>query len=325
MDNLILTPIETAALLERRDRYLILTHRRPDGDTAGSAAALCNMLRGIGKTAYVAPNEDATPRYLSYIQALYPPAEFAPQVVVAVDIASESLLCPSMETWKGKISICIDHHPSNTLYAEANLVDSAACATGEIIWQLARACGFAPTPAFMEAVYLAVVTDTGGFRYPGTTALSHRIAAACFDGGVDFDQIHREFLFKRTKRRGAVEALVMNSLVFSTDEAVGGAFVCRADIDRIGADDDDLDNLVNIITGIEGVQCAILATENAAGRGCKLSVRTRAPLDASSLCGRFGGGGHARAAGCNLAEPPQKARDTLMAAAVGELRRLSHV
>ena len=308
---------EMAAALMGCDRFLILTHRRPDGDTVGSAAALCRILRAAGKAAFVAPNADATPRLNAFLEGLLLPEGEGFDTLVAVDIADESLLTPAMAGFKGAIHFCIDHHPSNKFFAAQTHMRAGAAAVGEIIFELAEALGIAPDVEALSAIYLALLTDTGCFLYSNTTALSHSIAAACMAGGVDFHRLNTEFIRKKTKARFEIERALMENLIFDAAGAVAGAALTRADIKEAGATLDDLDNLASLIIALEGVSCAILATEDSGGTTCKISVRTRAPMDGSALCARFGGGGHARAAGCTLeGGDPQAARARLMAAAV---------
>ena len=307
---------EMAAALMGCDRFLILTHRRPDGDTVGSAAALCRILRTAGKTAFVAPNEDATPRLSAFFEGLLLPEGETFDTLIAVDIADESLLTPSMEGYKGRIDFCIDHHPSNKLFAARTHMRAGAAATGEIIFELAEALAIPLDLETLTAIYLALLTDTGSFLYSNTTALSHRIAAVCMENGVPFHSLNTEFVRKKTKARFEIERALMDSLIFDASGTVAGAALTRADIRGAGATLDDLDNLASLIIALEGVTCAILATEDRGGETCKISVRTRAPMDGSALCARFGGGGHARAAGCTLpGGDPVAARARLMEAA----------
>jgi phosphoesterase RecJ-like protein len=310
--------------LGERDHFLILTHRRPDGDTIGSAAALAHILRGLGKRAWVAPNEDLTPRYAAFVAAFYPPPEAVFDTIIAVDIADEGLFCGSMEGYKGRVELCIDHHPSNRLYAGQTWLEPKASATGEMIFSLAEALGARLTVPMLTAVYLALLTDTGCFLYSNTTPLAHRIAAQCIEAGVDYHGLNTEFYRKKTRARFLVERAMFASLRFSRDGTVAGATLTRADIDSAGATEDDLDNLASQIIALEGVACAVLATELKSGES-KISVRTAAPLDASALCAPFGGGGHARAGGCTLDAGPPLALARVTAGAEAAWDETSHV
>lgn len=313
-----ITLAQLAQELVQRDGFLIITHRRPDGDTIGSAAALCRLLRQLGKRAFVHPNEDASARYGEYIFDLYPQAGDTYDTLVAVDIADESLFLPSCRGFAGRVDICIDHHPSNKLYAGLSHVRASACAVGEIIWQLAGALGLAPGQEALKAIYLAISTDTGCFLFSSTTPLAHEIAARCIEAGVDFHGINTEFFRKKSKGRFEIERALTDGLRLGPGGLVAGACLTLEMIDTAGATEDDMDNLASLIINMEGVQCAVLVTQLRAG-GCKASVRTAAPLDASGLCARFGGGGHARAAGCSFDGDPHDALSRLMQAAQAQL------
>ncbi len=304
-------PHELVLALLRGDSFLILTHRKPDGDTIGSAAALCALLREQGKTAFVAHNEEITPKLSRFVEDMLPPDGFMPGCVVAVDIADEQLYCPSMEQYKGKTDICIDHHPSNKEYAKLTFVAPRAAATGEVIWLLCDIMNQAPTEAICEAIYLAVATDTGCFRYSNTTSLSHEIAGACIEAGIDFMPINREFFEKKSRGRLAIERHIYENLKLSDDGKIAGCYLSRKAIEGAAADDDDLDNLSSLLMQIEGVSCGIFLTQTKDLSALKASVRTQRPVDAGAICANFGGGGHPRAAGCTLDLSPEQAHEAI--------------
>jgi len=124
---------KAAALLRQHNNILILTHRRPDGDTAGCAAGLCAMLRQIGKTAYVLYNPDITASNRGYLEPYWAPAGYAPEFVVSVDIASRSLFFPAAEEYFDRIGLAVDHHPSFEGFGAAQCVDASCAACGEIV------------------------------------------------------------------------------------------------------------------------------------------------------------------------------------------------
>lgn len=290
---------EAAAFLNARNDFLILTHKRPDGDTVGSGAALCRLLRGLGKEAWFHPNEDLSPKYAFLSQGLLAPASFYPQTVVAVDVATEELLPASAQPYAGAIDLCIDHHGSNTGYARQTVVDPSRSAVGELIWELGEELHFSPTLAFCQGVYTAIATDTGCFRYPNTTPRCHTIAAACMENGLDCGPINKVFFETKTRARFQVEQYLFSHLQFSAGGKLAAALFPQEAIEEMGATADDLDNLASLPRQIEGVSCSITLTQLGAEL-FKASVRSDEQVDASALCAQFGGGGHARAAGCTL-------------------------
>lgn len=308
-----------AEFLRQRDDLLLLTHRRPDGDTVGSAGALCLGLRALGKTAYLAKNEDMTPKLVGFVAGLEAPADFVPGTVVAVDIADESLFCTSMAQYKGKVDLCIDHHPSNKGYAADLYLEPAAAATGELICTLLRALQVDISVDMWERIYLAVATDTGCFKFGNTTPYAHAIAADCIAAGVKFHPINRAFFQLKSRARMEVEKALFAGLRFSADGRMAATAITRDFIEGVGANNDDMDNLSTLTMELEGVVCGIVLTENVARGSFKASVRTQAPFDASRICANFGGGGHARAAGATLEGTADSVVQAMMQAAEKEL------
>ena len=127
---------ECAKLLRERDHILLITHRDPDGDTCGSAAALCSALRRLGKTAYLFRNPGYTRRVLPYIEPYLAPEDFCPQCLVSVDVAAERMLPPGFE---GEVLLCVDHHGSNTHFGKNELVRGEKSSCGEIVLELIKA------------------------------------------------------------------------------------------------------------------------------------------------------------------------------------------
>ena len=150
-----------AQWLRERDNFLLLTHVRPDGDTLGSAAALCQALNALGKTAYVLKNPGDLTRYEGFLTFSWAPEGFVPDHVVAVDIATEELLPEgAAQSYRGKSQLCIDHHPSNEGYAQQTCLDADASACGEIIYHIIREWGVW-SQSIAQALYIAIATDCG--------------------------------------------------------------------------------------------------------------------------------------------------------------------
>lgn len=290
-----------ASLLGRWNDILILTHKRPDGDTIGSAVGLCALLRQVGKTAWVLPNGEATARLAPYLAGYEAPADFAFDKVVAVDVATERLLTDGgkkvLET-RG-VDLAIDHHATHEDYARENCVEADKAACGEIIYKLALELGTL-TAEIAAPLYLAVSTDTGCFVYGNTTAHTHRVAAALLEAGAPYREINKaQFRTKSLKRLRLESALLADMEVYE-DGKVAIAALSREDMTKIGADENDAEDIAAFLGQIEGVAAAVTIRELEGGE-CKLSVRSAGEyLDASAVCARLGGGGHKEAAGCSV-------------------------
>ena len=307
-------------LLEAQ-RILILTHRRPDGDTVGSATALCRALRKAGKEAFVFANEDITPRLGFLLEGLVAPVGYEADCVTAVDIADVTLFTDGARKFADKVDLCLDHHPSNVGYARELVLHEKAAAAGEVIYLLAKELGVEFDIPMWEALYIAVATDTGCFKFSNTTPLAHRIAADAIEAGLDFLPHNRTFFEAKSKTRFLIERRMFDDMIFSDNGEVCCSWLDRAWLNEIGATDDDLDNLSTLTMSLEGVRCGIILTQNKKDKAYKVSVRSHRPADASRICQNFGGGGHPRAAGCTVDLPAREACAALMAAAAEELAK----
>ena len=191
---------EAAEFLKTHDNYLILTHKRPDGDTIGCAAGLCRALRGLGKTAYVLPNEDATTLLAGYLDGLTDPEGFAPGTVVSVDIAALGLLPDSALPYKGRIDLALDHHPSQEFFARETCLEADKAACGEIIWKICNELGVMDA-GIAAPLYVAVATDCGCFVYANTTPHTHKAAAALMEQGIPFQALNKRHFRTKSMRR----------------------------------------------------------------------------------------------------------------------------
>jgi phosphoesterase RecJ-like protein len=303
-----MTEAEAARWLQERDNFLILTHTRPDGDTLGCAAALCAGLKRLGKTAWVACNEGVTSTYLDYIAPYFAPEGYTGEHIVAVDIASEGLFGAEIGQYRGRVELCIDHHPSNEHYAQNLCPDASAAACGEIIFRICREGLGVMDAEIAKAVYLALSTDTGCFVYSNTTPTTHRIAAEVMEYGDFAVEINKRCFQTRSRKRMALESRLMQSAqYFHEDQVVIGVCSC-ADMEQVQASEADAEDLSSLLRQVEGVKAAATLRELKPGRW-KLSLRTDADyLNATDTCALLGGGGHAAASGATLAQTMTEAQ-----------------
>ena len=295
-----MTRAETAAFLREHDNYCILTHRRPDGDSIGSSAALCLGLRAMGKAAWLLRNAQFTPRFDAVLEGLL--CEEAPgeATLVSVDVAAPELLPIGREALAGQVQLVIDHHARSSVPAEARLVEADRAACGEIVFGLLELLGVSLTARMAQALYIAVSTDTGCFQYSNTTADTLRIAAACKDAGADTYAVNQVFFGTKSFARLKLEARLTESAEFYADGRVALVELPQAWLDELGASEDDVDSIAGFARAIEGVELGITVRDVENGNG-KLSLRTSGRYDACRLCQELGGGGHAAAAGATVA------------------------
>ena len=304
-------------LLGTSDDILILCHKSPDGDTVGAAFGLYHALTHIGKRAAVKCS-DPLPERLRYIHEGISMPEFEPRLVVAVDIADTGLLGPNLEQYAQRIDLCIDHHVSNSDYAAQTLLDSKAAAACELMYLVIRYLGVPITKPMADALYTGCATDTGCFRYSNTTARTLSTAAELIRDGASSAWINNHLFETVSKKRMELEKRIMDTLQYHFDGRCATIVMPRALLDELDAKVEELEGIVAIPRRIEGVDIAIAFRENPNGT-YKISVRTEAKADASAICQQFGGGGHVRAAGCNLPGPQEQAMQALLAAAGKEL------
>lgn len=303
---------ETATLLREQDGILILTHKRPDGDTLGCGVALCHALRQLGKTAWLLPNPDASALFTPYLEGVWAPEDFAPAFVVTVDTASLGLLPDNAQSYRDRIDLAIDHHPSHEGFGKHSLVDADKAACGEILFELIRE--LTPlTPQIALPLYLAVSTDTGCFVYSNTTGNTHRVAAALMETGIDWKGVNKRHFRTKTVKRLRVEAMLLDSMRLYEEGTVAVASVTMDMVNKLHATTEDLEDIAAFLGQVEGVRHSVTIREREDG-GCKVSVRTAADLNASAVCALLGGGGHAAAAGCALDENPARTEELVLAA-----------
>ena len=295
-----MTTQEAAALLRRQDNILILTHRRPDGDTIGCAAGLCQSLRQLGKKAFLLRNPDVTAVNAVYAEGLWAKEDFAPDFVVSVDIAAKSLFFPAAEAYFDQIGLAVDHHPSIEGFGQNQCVYPECAACGEIVYEICRELGEITRETALP-LYAAVSTDTGCFVYANTTANTHRVAAALVETGIDYFAVNKRHFRTKSRKRIAVEAELLGGAEFFQEGR--GVFLCMplSMRERIGVTEDDLEGIAGLAGIIEGVDCGALLSEQKPDEW-KLSLRTgdNGRVNATKACQLLGGGGHAMAAGAAL-------------------------
>ena len=305
-----LTIEETARFFLARDGFLILTHRRPDGDTAGCAAALCRGLRSLGKEAYILRNPQLTARYQPYHRGLTVAAPPEDSVIVSVDVASPGMLCPGAE--KLPVELLLDHHGSNPGFAYRGIVESGAAACGEIVLRVLLAMGVRLDKAMAEALYVALSTDTGCFRYANTTARTLRAAAACLEAGANAYAINRALFETVRPARMRLNAYLSQHMELLRNGKVALCLIPLLAEREAGVTEDDMEDISNFPRNLEGVELAVpfRTTENG---DTKLSIRATPAYDAAAIALALGGGGHRGAAGATLSCDQAQARKMVLA------------
>ncbi len=302
---------EVAEFLCANDKFLILCHASPDGDTVGSAHALCHALHKSGKKARVECADEIPARY-DYMTKPVEMQSFEPDVIVAVDVADTKLLGAFNDVYGDKIDLSVDHHASNKHFAKMNCVNPNAGANCENVAEVIDGIGIEIDKVIADNLYTGIITDTGCFKYQNTTPKTHIIAARLIECGADYYNINRIMFDTKSLARLQVERQAIDSVEMYFD---GKCAVMSVTADmQTKTTPDELEGITPLPRQIEGVLVGITIREKAAGK-YKCSVRTHEPIDASAICALLGGGGHNRAAGCEILGTLDEAKKKMVAAA----------
>lgn len=286
---------ECASLLKEKDNILILTHAHPDGDTLGCGFALCRALYKLGKICCV-ENEGEIPEKYSYMYSDIAQIKFKPDYVVAVDVATDNLLGELQG--KYHIDMCIDHHSTNTEYADVLLLEDvpAAC---EIMFQVVKELGVEIDKRLAGCLYTGLTTDTGCFRYASTTADTYRAASELIELGANNGAINRAMFETKTKTYAKLERLALDSMRFFNNERICIITITQKMYKETGSNEQETEAIAPLTRQIEGVEIGITIKEKTDGT-CKVSIRTFETVNAAEIAKAFGGGGHAQAAACRM-------------------------
>lgn len=288
---------EVSSLLKEHDRFRLLTHSYPDGDTLGCAFSLCFALRKMGKLCNIAV-DGKLPSKFTYLAKNYEDQDFDFAYVVSVDVAARQLLSESVMAGIDHIDLCIDHHRTNSVDADHVYVDADAAAAAEIIYQLIELMGVDIDEDIAAGIYTGVSTDTGCFCYTNTTPRTHRIAAAVMPC-CDWKEINNINFVLKTRAKVKMERMIYDTMEFYAGGACAIVYTTLSMQEALGAGDDEMEGLASIPRQIEGVKMGITMREKEGGV-FKISVRTNEGIDAAQFCKQFGGGGHPAAAGCSI-------------------------
>jgi len=305
-----LTRLDCADWLLERDNFVILTHRKPDGDTIGSSVGLCLGLRSVGKTAHILENPDITPLFAPLVEGLTKAEPEEGDILIAVDVAADNMLPRAYDGLKNSIDLRIDHHGSGREYTPRELVESDSAACAEIIWELLLDMEVEPDKRMAEAIYIGVATDTGCFRFANTTAHTFDVAADCLAAGAEVSGWNQKLFDTKSLPKLRLESWIVEHVQFlcGGDYAICG--LPKAVEEEIGVDEDDMNDVSSFLRSIEGVKMSALLRQSDETH-IKVSVRAVPGYSAAVICEQFGGGGHAGAAGCSVKMSMENAMATI--------------
>lgn len=315
---------EIAEVLRTRLSFVVISHMRPDGDALGCTLAMALCLRQLGKEV-AAWNEDGMLEKLRFLPrselVTKPPAE--PQhfdVALVLDNAVKNRAGTCIDAVApGALWINIDHHVTNDHYGDLAYIDSAAPATGQILYELFQQCDLPLTYEMADNLFVAISTDTGSFQYPNTTARTYEIGAALVKAGVKVGDLSQKLYESYPRRRIELLREMLNVLRFTSAGRVASIALTSATARRLGVQPEDNEGLIDYIRAVQGVIVAAFFEELGDDR-IRISLRSKSPkADVSRICGQFGGGGHTLAAGARVRGSLAEVQEKVLAAIDHEL------
>ena len=306
-------------MIRDAQRILFFMHVQPDGDSIGSTLGMIRALRQMGKEAVMVGVDPIPPMY--HFLPGWDSYRVEWQEVSGEWDLSCFLDCGDLErvgdalpaVQRGRRTLNVDHHATNSAFAEFNYLDFSAAAVGELAYRILREIGAAIDPETALCLYTSLVTDTGGFRYDSTGPSTHRVAADLIELGARPYDVAQAIFETESLPRLALLARALQTLQLDGGGRVAWMVITQQMLKEAGAEDHDAEGVVNYARAVAGVEVGILFKETPDGR-VRVSLRSRKTADVGVVAKGFGGGGHARAAGCTLYTSLDEAVDQVVAA-----------
>jgi phosphoesterase RecJ-like protein len=304
-------------MIYEADGVLFFLHVSPDGDCIGSTLGIVNALRAAGKRAIIV-GVDPVPRLYQYLPGW--DTLFVPWQEIAGEWELACFLdCGDMEragaglpvVKKARKLLNVDHHITNDEFGEYNYLDFTAAAVGEQVYLMLREMGLPIVPTVATCLYTAVVADTGGFKYDNTTPRTLRIAADLVEAGAKPYQVASAIFENESMSRLSLLSHALSTLQVDPTGKIAWVSVTRNMLEQTGADEEDVEGLVNYARKVTGVEVGLIFREAPDGK-IRVGFRSRNYVDVGDIAKQFGGGGHARAAGCGLCTTIEEARNRVL-------------
>jgi len=310
---------QIAQAIRDRDDFLLVGHSIPDGDCIGSLLGLYLGLLTLGKRTRVFL-QDKVPAIYSYLRGaneiLGPNNVGKPETnLIYLDCSDPERVGDIGATILADdpFIINIDHHQSNTRFGKLNYVDEKASSTAELVFLLLEQLQVQADSAIANALYIGIFQDTGGFQHSSTGPATFRTAAALMEKGVDLDAVKRNLFESKSTEELLLLSLALRSLNSSADGRIVWMILNYQDVADIGALEICPEGIINNTLAIKGAQVGLLFRELSPGN-IKVGLRSKGEIDVASLAAQFGGGGHPRAAGLQLAGTMEDAeREVILA------------
>ena len=297
-------------IINAHQRFLLTSHIRPDCDALGSELAMCGVLEGLGKEVTIV-NGDPTPPNLSFIdpqrriKVLGTDTQadelLDPDVMMVLDTSAWAQLGPMGDVIRATTAkkIVVDHHVNEDDLGAELFKDTTAEATGRLVVDAAEHLGIALTPEIATAIFAAIATDTGWFRFASTTSETFRVIAKIVDAGANPTDIYSKLYEQDSAGRVRLRGLILSRIESELSGRLQHTYVTKEDFERTGAMPSDTEDAINLALAISGTEFAVIFVEQQTG-GFKISFRSHCPLECNVIAENFDGGGHKAAAGAFL-------------------------
>lgn len=299
--------------INKAEKIVIVTHENPDGDAVGSSLAMKLALRKLGKEADVIIPE--FPKSLGFLPGANEIKKDSDienyDLAIALDSATVKLLngCAKYLD-NAKIKVTIDHHSSNTMFADFNYVDQEAPACAQLLLIVFNYFGIEVDKEIGTCILAGIITDTGGFRYDGVTAETFRFVSDLCEKGIKVSTIYQQVFASKTRAKFELHRIASERLEFLEDGKIAFTYITKADEEQVGAENGDYDGIVENGRDVEGVEVSIFLRET--DKGIKASLRSKSYVNVSEAAMMFGGGGHVRASGCMLQGNIEQAKNQIL-------------
>ncbi|MBO4940593.1 MAG: bifunctional oligoribonuclease/PAP phosphatase NrnA [Clostridia bacterium] len=306
--------------IRKAEKVAIFNHESPDGDALGSAYALKLIINALGKQAEVFLRQgDERTREYKLIKGTEPLGLKVEDcdLKIAVDCADFDRLGEMKECFSGNTA-AIDHHVTHKEFAEATLVVPDAPATGEIIFDVAEKLGIEMNQDIASNIYLAIICDTGNFKYSSTTSKTHQVAAKLMEKGIDIANLSKQVFDTKSIEYLRAYKMGIDSLELFSNGKIAILAITEKDFEEMGVDEVLIDGIVDLPRSVEGVEVGVYLRERT--EGFKISLRSNGDVDVAQVAVVFGGGGHKKAGGCLIKDSLENAKKKLVEEIEKQLR-----
>lgn len=319
------TPLR--AIIAVKNRFVLTTHVRPDADAIGSEIAMAGLLEQLGKEVRIV-NASSVPPRLEFLDPEKKCLQLGSQINEAEACDTDVHIILDTSAWGqlaevGRVfkkttalKVVIDHHVFAEDLGALNLKDTESEATGALVFQFAEAMGLTITPVIGTAIFSAIATDTGWFRFPSTTGETMRTIGKLIDGGIKPAVLYKKLYEEVTLARIKLAGRVLSRMMLDCNGKLAWTYVTLIDYRETGADPSETEDLVNECLTVGDVEAAFILIEQSNGN-VKASLRSRSHIDVSRIAGDFGGGGHKQASGAILPGPLADVQTKILTAMKG--------